>query len=165
MAFRVLDATSFYAGVPFLSQEVCYTTPMVFEEIRHIKKNQGALSALIDTGRLKVVEPEEKFTRMAVSQAQQTGDYQALTAEDVSVIALCMQIGGEIVTDDFAVSNVAKHLGLTVFPVMTGGAEKREWVYYCAGCGKTSPKESTCPVCGSALRRKARNSSDLSKGR
>ncbi|HJU13791.1 MAG TPA: nucleotide-binding protein [Candidatus Nitrosotalea sp.] len=157
MASRVHDATSFYAGIPFSSQEVSYTTPQVFEEVRHIKKSQGAVSVLLDTGRLKIVEPEEKFTRVAISKAQETGDYQTLTGEDVSVIALCLQIGGELVTDDFAVSNVAKHLGLTVFPVMTGGAKMMEWVYYCAGCGTTSSKESACPVCGSSLRRKAKN--------
>lgn len=157
MAFRVLDATSFYAGIPFSSQDVGYTTPLVFDEVKHIKKNEGAISALVDTGRLRIVEPEKKYAEMALKMAEETGDYQSLSVEDVSVIALCLQLGGELVTDDFSVSNVAKHMGLKVLPVMTEGAKKMEWVYFCSGCNRNFTRESFCPVCGTRLRRKSRS--------
>ena len=154
MVFRILDATSFYAGIPFSSQDVSYTTPLVFEEIKHIKKSQDAITALIDTNRLKIVEPEEKFTQLVLKKAEETGDYQRLSKEDVSVLALCLQLGGELLTDDFAVSNVAKHMDLKVFPVMTKGADKMKWVYFCSGCNTSFSKLSVCPTCGNKLVRR-----------
>ena len=54
MDFRILDASAFYAGVPFRSSEECYTTPLVYEEIQHIKKNHDALGTLLETNRLKI---------------------------------------------------------------------------------------------------------------
>lgn len=154
MAFRILDATSFYAGIPFASPDVSYTTPLVLEEVKHIKKSHGALSALIDTGRLRIIEPDKKFTEAVLVKAGETGDYQSLSREDVSVIALCLQLGGELLTDDFAVTNVAKHMNIRVLPVMTRGAGKKEWSHFCAGCGKEYSRISSCPVCGSRLVRK-----------
>lgn len=154
MAFRILDATSFYAGIPFASQDEYHTTPQVFDEIKHIKKRHGALEVLIESGRLRIVEPEKQFVDQAVKKSMDSGDYQQLSRGDISVIALCLQLGGEIVTDDFAVSNVAKHLGLAVLPVMTGGAEKLDWTYFCPGCETVSPRAKVCQVCGTPLVRK-----------
>ena len=76
MASRVLDATSFYAGVPFSSQEQSFTTPLVFEEIKHIKKNHDAVQTLIDLGRLHIIEPEKKFIDIILEKANQTGIFQ-----------------------------------------------------------------------------------------
>lgn len=155
MVFRILDATSFYAGIPFASQDISYTTPLVFEEIKHIKKSQDAITILIESNRLKIVEPENKFTEMALKKAEESGDHQHLSKEDISVIALCLQLGGELMTDDFAVSNVAKHLNLKVIPIMTKGADKISWIYFCPGCKSSFSKASICPVCGSKMRRKS----------
>jgi len=155
LASRVLDATSFYAGIPFASQDISYTTPLVFEEIKHIKKDQYAITMLIESNRLKIIEPEKKYVEMAVKKSQETGDYQRLSKEDVSIIALCLQIGGELITDDFAISNVAKHMNLKVMPVMTKGADKMNWIYFCSGCNSSFSKISICPICGNKLRRKA----------
>lgn len=154
MASRILDATSFYAGIPFASQDISYTTPLVFEEIKHIKKDQDAITMLTETNRLRIIEPEEKYVEMVVKKSQETGDYQRLSKEDVSIIALCLQIGGELVTDDFAISNVAKHMNLKVIPVMTKGADKMNWIYFCSGCNSNFSKISICPICGNKLRRR-----------
>lgn len=155
MASRVLDATSFYAGIPFASQDISYTTSLVLEEVKHIKKNQGAITVLIESNRLKIIEPERRFTEIVLRKAEETGDHQYLSKEDVSVVALCLQLEGELVTDDFAVSNVAQHLNLKVMPIMTKGADKISWIYFCPGCKSSFSKVSICPVCGSKTRRKS----------
>jgi UPF0271 protein len=152
---KVLDATSFYSGIPFASQETCFTTPLVFEEIKHIKKEQAVISTLVESKRLRVIEPEQKFTEIVKQKANETGDFHNLSEEDISVIALCLQLHGELLTDDFATSNVAKHLNLMVFPVMTKGVIKTNWVYFCSGCEKSFSKLSVCPICGNKLRRKS----------
>lgn len=156
MASRVLDATSFYAGIPFSSQEQSFTTPLVFEEIKHIKKSHDAVQTLIDLDRLKITEPEEKFTKFILEESTRTGDLSELSKEDVSVLALCVQLNGELVTDDYTVSNVARHLNLKVIPIMTKGISKvLDSVYSCPACNKSFKKMSNCPICGSKLKKKS----------
>ena len=60
MVFRVLDATAFYAGIPFASNDSFMTTSMVYEEIQHIKRKQGALEMLQQTNRLQIRDPSEE---------------------------------------------------------------------------------------------------------
>ena len=93
MDFRILDASAFYAGVPFGSSEECYTTTSVFDEIKHIKKNHEALETLMETNRLKIRVPDEEFIKQAAESAKKTGDYQQLSKQDLSIIALAIQIG------------------------------------------------------------------------
>ena len=155
MVFRVLDASAFYAGIPFASQEKNYTTPAIFDEIKHIKKNHEAINALIDTRRLEIIEPDQRYVEKVLSKAKNTGDFHNLSKEDISVIALCIQLKAELITDDFAVSNTARHLNLNVIPVMTSGITRIvDWVYFCPGCQKTFSQISQCPLCGNKLRRK-----------
>jgi UPF0271 protein len=155
LVFRVLDASAFYAGVPFASSSKYFTTSSVFEEIKHIKKNHDALGILLETKRLEIKEPQKKFIESVTNTAKKTGDYQQLSKEDLSSLALSLELSGELITDDFAVSNVAKNLGLQVIPVMTSGIKNvGNWVYFCPGCHKNFSKITVCPLCGNKLRRK-----------
>lgn len=162
MVSRVLDATAFYAGIPFASQEQSFTTPLVLEEIKHIKKSHDAVQTLIDLDRLRIVEPEQKNIEFILEKAKNTGDLLNLSKEDVSVLALCIQLGGEIVTDDYTVSNVAKHMSLKVIPIMTKGISKiLDSAYFCPACDKTFEKISECPICGSKLKKSAHRKSSF----
>ena len=155
MVSRILDASAFYAGIPFASSEKSYTTSLVLDEIKHIKKSHEAVSVLIDTKRLEILDPEEKYLEKVLSMAKGTGDFQNLSGSDISVIALCLKLNGELVTDDFAVSNTARQLNLKVVPVMTQGITRViSWVYFCPGCKKTFSKITKCPLCGNNLRRR-----------
>ena len=84
---------------------------------------------------------------------------------DVPDTSLSLQLKGELVTDDFAVSNVAKNINIKVIPVMTDGIKNIvTWRYYCPGCefdnylisgtNKTRSRITECPRCGSKLKRK-----------
>jgi UPF0271 protein len=127
----------------------------VFEEIKHIKKNHDALGVLLETKRLEIKEPQKEFIESVTNTAKKTGDYQKLSKEDLSSLALSLELCGELITDDFAVSNVAKNLGLLVIPVMTSGIKNvGNWVYFCPGCHKNFSKLTVCPLCGNKLRRK-----------
>jgi len=153
---RVLDASAFYAGIPFASQEKSYTTSVVFDEIKHIKKNHDVLKILVETKRLEILDPKQEYITKVLSSAKEIGDFQNLSKGDISVIALCLQLGGELVTDDFAISNTAKRLNLIVIPIMTKGIDKvKDWVYFCSGCEKIFSKITRCPICGSKLNRKS----------
>jgi len=155
LAFRVLDSSAFYAGIPFSSNEPSYITSLVYNEIDHIKKDHDAVQILIETKRLTINEPEEKFVTTSIDAAKKSGDFSNLSDEDISTIALSLQLGAELVTDDFAVSNVAKNLNIKVIPVMTSGIKNVViWKYYCPGCKTNFSKVTECPRCGSKLKRK-----------
>jgi len=153
--FRILDASAFYAGVPFRSSDVWYTTTLVFDEIKHIKKNHDALGTLLETNRLKIREPDVESTKTAILAAKNTGDFPQLSKQDMSIIALCIENKGDIITDDFAISNVAKNLGLKITPIMTKGIKDvGKWVHYCPGCRTNHTSGTECPACGTPLKRK-----------
>jgi len=153
--FRILDASAFYAGVPFRSSSVYHTTSLVYDEIRHIKKNHGALEILLETNRLKIREPDKESTEAAVKAAKDTGDFPQLTKQDISIIALCIEMNGEIISDDFAISNVVKNLGLKISPIMTQGIKDvGKWIHYCPGCKTNHTNVKECPICGTPLKRK-----------
>ena len=155
MDFRILDASAFYAGIPFGSSSDCYTTSLVYDEIKHIKKNQEVLETLLETSRLKIRDPDPKFVEYAIKAAKKTGDYQQLSKQDISVIALCIDLSGQIITDDFAISNVVKNLGLKISPLMTEGIRYvGEWIHYCPGCHSNHKNGRECPTCGTLLKRK-----------
>lgn len=155
MASRVYDASAFYAGVPFSSQEQGFTTNLVFDEIKHIKKSQGAIEILLQTGRLRIMDPDTESTKSVLEEAKRTGDIQELSGADISAVALAYQLRGQILTDDFAVSNISKHMKIPVHPIMTDGIKKvARWAYRCPACQKQFQEKSHCPICGSKLQKK-----------
>jgi len=152
---RILDASEFYAGLPFRSSEDCYTKSSVYDEIKHIKKNHDALDTLLETNRLKIREPDSESTKSAILASKDTGDFPQLSKQDISIIALCIEMKGQIISDDFAISNVAKNLGLEIRPIMTKGIEDvGKWVHYCPGCRTNLSSGTECPACGTPLKRK-----------
>jgi len=155
LAFRVLDSSAFYAGIPFSSSEPSVTTSHVYNEIKHIKKDHDAVQILIETRRLKISDPDHRFIITVNNAAKKSGDLPNLSQEDVSIIALSLQLNAELITDDFAVSNVAKNLNIKVIPIMTSGIKKIvTWVYYCPGCKTDFSETRNCPNCGNRLKRK-----------
>jgi endoribonuclease Nob1 len=151
----VYDASAFYAGVPFASSEQGFTTSLVFDEIKHIKKSHGAIDILLQTDRLRIIDADVEKIKSITDTSKKTGDFQHLSDADISAVALALQIDGHLVTDDFAVSNLARNLGITVHPVMTKGIrDVGRWSYYCAACKKQFTAKSVCPICGSGLRKK-----------
>ncbi len=155
MVFRVLDASAFYAGIPFSTTDEFFTTSLIFDEIKHIKKNYDVIGTLMEAKRLKISDPDAEFVDKIKVASKKTGDFNQLSKQDISVIALCLQMNGEIITDDFAISNVAKNLNLKVSSLMTSGInDVGNWIHYCLGCKKNFESGSECPLCGTRLKRK-----------
>ena len=155
MVFRILDASAFYAGLPFRSLDKFVTSSEVFDEIKHIKKDHSAIDVLFQTNRLKIMQASDQVRRQIILKSKETGDYQQLSNEDISVLALCLENDGELVTDDFAISNVAKNIGIEVIPLMTNGITYvGKWIYYCAECNHNFKGIAECPICGNLLKKK-----------
>ena len=158
----VLDSTAFYAGIPYQGNGRYYTTYLVLEEVKH--HNVGF--SLIHT-RVQVTEPSPESINRVKTTAVKTGDIGALSQTDISLLALGLDMmngagGVNLVSDDFAVRNVAEVLSIPLAPTSMKGGEWKTmtWKIYCRGCGKTytNPKLTVCPVCGTQLVRKATSS-------
>ena len=155
MVSRVLDATAFYAGIPFVSNDLFMTTSAVYEEIQHIKTKQGALEMLQQTNRLQIRDPDKEFISIVKDTANKTGDITTISEQDISIISLALENKIELITDDFAVTNIARQLKIQTISLMTNGINIiGKWISYCSMCGKEFSKEKECPICGSKLNRK-----------
>jgi UPF0271 protein len=152
----VLDASAFYAGTPFLSSSTCYTTNLVLKEVIHIKKSYSALEFLIDAGNLKIIDPEEQFLKKIIKIARKTGDFSKLSSADLSILSLALQLKATLISDDYAIINIAILLRIPIKTIATKGITKvRRWVTFCKACGKAySPDISECMLCGNKLRRR-----------
>jgi endoribonuclease Nob1 len=61
-----------------------------------------------------------------------------------------------LVTNDYAVANVATTLKIPVKSVASKGiTHTRRWIAYCSACGRAfGPNAKECRLCGNRLRRK-----------
>ena len=157
----ILDSTAFYAGIPYQGNGRYYTTYLVLEEVKH----HSVGSSLIHS-RVQVTEPTPESLGRVKKTAARTGDIGALSQTDLSLLALSLDLmgregGASLVSDDFAVRNVAEVLSIPLAPTSLKGGEWKNitWKIYCRGCGRTytNPKLTLCQVCGTRLIRKAGN--------
>jgi UPF0271 protein len=155
----VLDSTAFYAGIPYQGSGRYFTTYLVLEEVKH----HSVGSSLIHS-RVQVTEPTPDSLAKVKSTAAKTGDLPALSQTDMSLLALALDLtaadgGASLVSDDFAVRNVAEVLSIRLAPTALKGGEWKSitWKIFCPGCGKqyTNPKLTVCTVCGTQLTRRA----------
>ena len=131
------------------------TTSMVYEEIQHIKTKQGALEMLQQTNRLQIRDPMEESIISVTDASIKTGDNSTISKQDITIIALALENKIELITDDFAVTNVARQLKIKTSSLMTDGVKTvGKWISYCSICGKEFSKLKECPICGSRLNRK-----------
>jgi UPF0271 protein len=152
-----VDAGAFYSGVVFLSSALRYcTTHAVLDEVKHIKKSHGAIEALIESNTLQIVNSDRKNIQKVVAAARETGDYTKLSGADISIIALALQLEIVLVTNDYAVANVANILKIPVKSTAGKGIRQtRRWMAYCSACGSAfGPNAKECRLCGNRLRRK-----------
>jgi UPF0271 protein len=146
----VLDAGAFFLDISFPGE--IYSVPAVVGELRDLRAK--CRFDLLEQQGLRVIQPGDKVLSEVKSAAGRTGDHGVLSAADEAVLALALEIGGEVCTDDFAVQNVAKELGIGVHPILQRRAVRVQWKYRCAGCGRYYKEPGECPVCGAQIKRK-----------
>ncbi len=157
-SFRLaLDAGAFYTGLVFQSSTDRYcTTEAVFDEVKHIKKSHGAIEALRESNSLQILTPDKKSIEKVLFTARRTGDYMRLSEADISIIALALQLEIILITDDYAVANVATTMRIPVKSLTSRGiSHTRKWITYCSACRKSfGANAKECRFCGNRLRRK-----------
>ena len=167
--YVVADASVFIWGKRPEGQLI--TVPAVEAELKDIRTR--SLLAIFEA---QVCSPTTQARRAAQRAAEETGDIRSLSPADLEVLALAIQYHAEeanrrankdddpekgaygvsLATDDYALQNVALHLGLKIEPIGQPRIKRRLLhVQRCRGCGASFEGEA-CPDCGTPARRKKR---------
>ena len=146
----ILDASVFFSSFP--AGPDSFTTPSVEGELEDLA-SKCRFDLLADQG-MQVRAPNPLAVGNIREASRLSGDLPVLSETDIDLLALATELGGTIVTDDFAIQNVAIHLEIPVLPVHQRTAVKRTWKYRCPGCGRYYKDTGDCPVCGAAIKRK-----------
>lgn len=127
------------------------TVPAVEAELKDIRTK-----SLLHIYETRVESPTSQALKAAKDAAEQTGDIRSLSAADLDVLAKALEYNATLATDDYALQNVALHLGLKIEPIgQPRIKKKRKYVPRCQGCGKRFEGEA-CPDCGTPARKKKR---------
>jgi endoribonuclease Nob1 len=146
---HILDASVFFSDYP-AGPSSC-TTPSVVAELVDLR-SKCRFEVLSAEG-LSIREPEPSALTEVRQMSAKSGDLPVLSQTDFDLLAVAVETGGVIVTDDFALQNVARHLGIQTKPILQRPARKRTWKFRCCGCGRYSDREGECQVCGAPVKR------------
>ena len=147
----VLDSSAFINE--YHTEERIASIPMVREELED--ESAYRFDALEGSG-MHLHVPEAETVERIERAARETGDLAELSRTDVRLVAAAFELDSPLVTDDYAMQNVAEKLDVTVEVIAQEGiTEQRDWLFQCAGCGREfDENHDRCPICGSDLSRK-----------
>lgn len=157
----VLDTSAVIAGfVPGLAKAEQMTVQEVIEEANDLC-SKLELETAVAAGKVKVVNPSREALDEIGKKVAQTGD--VVSAVDAKLLALALDLKRageepELVTDDYAIQNLASLFGLLYQRIaMHGIKEVLRWEMVCPACNhRYAPPASRCEVCGSRLVRRPR---------
>ena len=147
----VLDSSAFIHE--YHTDESIASIPLVREELED--ESAYRFDALEGSG-MHMHIPDEGTIERIERAARETGDFDELSRTDIRLVAATFELDGRLVTDDYAMQNVAEKLEVDVEVIAREGIEEqRSWTYQCQGCGREfDENHDRCPICGSELSRK-----------
>jgi UPF0271 protein len=147
---KVLDASAFFVDKPIEGE--LYTTSAIIAELRD-QSSRFRFDAMQARG-LAILEPGKRSLDQVRRAAEESGDITVISSTDTGLLALAIELEAVVVTDDFAVQNVAHRLGIGTEPLQQRRASPRQWLYRCTGCGRILPHSGVCEFCGASIKRK-----------
>jgi UPF0271 protein len=149
---HVLDASAFIHD--YTVDEQTATVPAVKDELEG-EESRLRFEAEAGAG-LRLHPPADGTVDRVRRAADRSGDGETLSVADIDLLAAAVELDATLVTDDYAVQNVAEKLDVPIETVARDGIdEERSWEFQCAGCGRTfDENRDRCPVCGADLSRK-----------
>ena len=148
---EVLDTSAFIHE--YHSDADAVSIPLVQEELED--EHAYRFDAMEGAG-MEIHLPADETVDRVRRAAGETGDVGELSDTDTRLLATAFELDATLVTDDYAMQNVAEKLGIEVQVIAHDGIEeRRDWIFQCAGCGREFDEEKErCPICGSDLTRK-----------
>lgn len=147
----VLDASAFIHE--YHTDEPTVSIPEVREELED--ETAYRFDAREGSG-MRIHIPDPASIDRIRRAAREGGDHDELSETDVRLLATAFELEGTVVTDDYAVQNVASLLDIAVESIAQEGIEEtRRWIFQCQGCGREFEEDrDRCPICGTDLARK-----------
>jgi UPF0271 protein len=148
---QVLDSSAFINE--YHTDEEVASIPMVQSELED--ESAFRFDAMEGSG-MRIHIPAAGTVEKVHRAARETGDDAELSETDVRLLAAAFELDATLVTDDYAMQNVADRLGVSVEVIAREGiSEQRDWLFQCQGCGREfEENKERCPICGSELARK-----------
>jgi UPF0271 protein len=148
---HVLDSSAFITE--YHTSDDTATVPSVREEL---EDESAYRYDAMEGADMYVHLPEEGTVDRVRRAAENSGDLGTLSGTDVSLLAAAFELDATLVTDDYAMQNVAARLDTDAEVIAREGiSEQREWSFQCQGCGREFEEDrDRCPICGSDLSRK-----------
>ncbi len=157
----IIDSTVFYAGLPFRSLDTYYTTPHIADELQRIPFFNNRIETLLNSNRLQIIDPSSISLQSILKDSLNIENKKSLSDADISILALAKDFISEdysvmVLTDDFAIQNVAKKLGISYKPLLYAGIKySGQWINYCSACNSVyQSTDDVCKNCGNPLKRK-----------
>ncbi|ODS41888.1 MAG: hypothetical protein MSIBF_00555 [Candidatus Altiarchaeales archaeon IMC4] len=155
MQKKVIDSSAvLHSSIDFSDGGYLMTNDAFGEIISDNAKS--VLNSALRMGFLSISDPTEKYTSSVAKAAKDTGDIESLSMTDIRLLALALEKKAMLLTDDYAIQNVAKKLNVPFVSVAKEGITKDiQWVWLCRGCGKKYPNAiRSCGVCGGLVSRR-----------
>ena len=152
----ILDSSALYYGKDLPPDHELVISPGVASELeRHGMEDR--LGLLLAT-RVRVLSPSKASLARVIEASGNSGDSRRLSSTDKEILALALDIGYELVTDDYSIQNVAAILGIPCMGLDQKGISRViSWESRCVGCGKRFPAAiEECDVCGSPTKVKSK---------
>jgi len=148
---HILDSSAFINE--YHTDERVATIPLVREELED--ESAYRFDAMEGSG-MHLHIPDEETVERIERAARETGDFEELSRTDIRLVAAAFELDGLLVTDDYAMQNVAEKLEVPTEVIDRDGiSEQRAWSFQCQGCGREfDDNHDRCPVCGTELSRK-----------
>ena len=148
---HVLDSSAFIDE--YTTEERIATIPMVREEL---EDEAGYRFDALEGSGMRIHIPDPETVERVERAARETGDAETLSRTDVRLLATAFELDATLVTDDYAMQNVAEKLDVGVDVIAQDGIdERRDWKFQCQGCGRVfDDNHDRCGICGSGLERK-----------
>ncbi len=154
---------------PSASSEA-YTVEAVEKELLTGTMAQLRFRLSKERGNLTVRPPSSRSRETVDDVSTQAGEKGVLSEADRDVVALAFDLRQSgldpvIVSDDYAVQNLAEHLQLKYGSLANFGiVHKFQWIMYCPACHRRYKQPArTCRICGTELRRKVLSKTRIGK--
>jgi len=164
----VIDTSVVLIGyIPQAVGEGFFTVPEVFDEIKNNEQLKFILEKAVESNTVIIKNPSERAVKTVITTATETGDINKLSQTDIKLLALCIDLKTKytvvLITDDYAIQNTGKKMGLSVKSLKQKGIRKIIfWEKYCPACFKTYNNENKiCDICGTKLKIKPKNKKEV----
>ena len=166
----IIDTSAILSGVPLnLGTAQMVTSTGITSELHPGGRDYRTFQFLRQKG-LELHSPSKASLKYVRSIAAKTGDEKRLSTIDLEILALAWDLQKKvntraiILTDDYAMQNVAHTLNILFEPVSQKKITKKfKWSCRCPGC-KRRFKDfvAVCPICGTETKTVISDQKDIS---